>query len=296
MEKYSNHPLAGATDLDSAMNIFWVFFRKHFLVLYIISVISSVLSTLVTSQIDMTKLTSTTDVSALIEFYKSLAVPYTLLLLVSLVFSVIMQVYIIEKPVSGQFSFFDALKKSLISFFPYLAAIILMIIPGAIMIGVGFVLFILPGIFAILYFLTISMFLLPVIVMEKMDPVFAVKRSLSLANRNFWPNLGWVAVMALLVIIFSVIVSALVMLPFTGTFIKSLSDPSAAMEMAKNPLYLILASLTGALVGPVFPILAIILYFRNSEEDVPVAAVVEDVPRVTVEDLYPKMPEENETK
>ena len=94
MEKYSNHPLAGATDLDSAMNIFWVFFRKHFLVLYIISVISSVLSTLVTSQIDMTKLTSTTDVSALIEFYKSLAVPYTLLLLVSLVFSVIMQVYI----------------------------------------------------------------------------------------------------------------------------------------------------------------------------------------------------------
>ena len=296
MEKYSNHPLAGAKDLDSAMNIFWVFFKKHFMFLYIISIISTVLSTLVTSQIDMTKLPSTTDIKAVLEFYKTLTIPYTLLLIISLVFSVIMQVYIIEKPVSESFSFFDTLKKSLAVFFPYIAAIILMVIPGAIMIGVGFVLFLLPGIFALLYFFTISLFLLPVIVIENMNPGYAVSRSLSLANRNFWPNIGWVAVIALLVIIFSVIVSALLMLPFTGTFIRSISDPSAAMEMAKNPVYLILASLTGALVGPVFPILAIILYFRNSSEDVPAAAAAEEEPRVRVEDLYPKMPEENETK
>jgi hypothetical protein len=44
-------------------------------------------------------------------------------------------------------------------------------------------------------------------------------------------------------------------------------------------------------VTPVFPILAFIMYFSNSEEDLAVTVASEDENRVRVEDLYPKMPD-----
>ena len=59
------------------------------------------------------------------------------------------------------------------------------------------------------------------------------------------------------------------MVPFTGTFLKSFSNPEEAttlLDISRNPVYIILSALTTSLVTPVFPILAFILYFRNREE------------------------------
>jgi hypothetical protein len=81
-----------------------------------------------------------------------------------------------------------------------------------------------------------------------------------------------------------------------GTFIKALADPgdaTAMLEMAKNPVYIGLNALTTALVTPVFPILAFIMYFSNNEENPAVLVTTEDDNKVKVEDLYPKMPDNN---
>jgi hypothetical protein len=294
MEKYSNHPLAGAKDLDSGMNLLWAFYKKHFVVLYVISVFASLASTFITSGIDLTALQSTTDPTELLAIYKTYAVPYFLLIIISLIFSIVIQAYILDKPIDQPYSFLDSLKKSVVALFPYLCAIILMAIPGVLLIAIGIILLIIPGLFAAFYFFTVCLFTLPIILIESRNPGYAINRSLRLTHRNFWSNIGWVVVIGLLVMIFSLVISALVMLPFTGTFIKSLSDPAAALEMAKNPLYIILASLTGALVTPVFPIMSLILYFRNAEEEVKEQkAVIAEEGRVRVEDLYPKMPENN---
>jgi hypothetical protein len=84
------------------------------------------------------------------------------------------------------------------------------------------------------------------------------------------------------------------MLPFTGTFIKALGDPDNAakmLELAKNPFFIGLSALATSLVTPVFPILAFLLYFRNSEGMQAVEVTPEEENRVRVEDLSPKMPE-----
>jgi len=90
------------------------------------------------------------------------------------------------------------------------------------------------------------------------------------------------------------LLSAIVMLPFTGTFIRSLANPeeaTAILEMQRNPLYIGLSALTSALITPVAPILAFLLYFRNRGDEVAIEVTVENDNVVKVEDLYPPVPD-----
>jgi len=295
MEKYSNHPLKGATDIDSSMNMLWNFYKKHFIVLYAISVVSALVSGIISSEMDLAALTSATEPAEMLSVYKQMAVPYLLLILVSLVFSIVTHTYILDKPAGESYSFFETLKKSAIILVPYLAAILIIAFAGVILISLGFVLLIIPGIFALFYVITIYLFTVPVALIESTNPGHIVTRSVKLAHRNLWPNMGWTTVIILIVLIAAIVISALSTLPFTGTLLKSLSDTSVTTDMSKNPVYIIITSLTGALVTPVLPIMAFILYFRNAkEETVTEQAGNNSEERVRVEDLYPKMPEDKE--
>lgn len=158
------------------------------------------------------------------------------------------------------------------------------------MVSLGLVLLVLPGLFAIFYTLTVGIFAMPVTLVETSNPFQIISRSFSLAHRNLWPNMGWVTVFILILIVTSLVLSALVMLPFTGTFIRSMADPENAMEMlelTRNPLYLSLGALTSGLITPVMPILAFLLYFRNRGEEVAIEVTTESEATVKVEDLYP---------
>jgi len=135
---------------------------------------------------------------------------------------------------------------------------------------------------------------LPVSLIETRNPGTIISRSFGLAHNRFWPNIAWVIVLALIVIVIAIVIGGLTMLPFSGTFIKALADPgdaTAMLEMAKNPLYIGINAFATSLVTPVFPILAFILYFSNNKENPADLATPEDDNKVKVEDLYPKMPD-----
>jgi len=70
----------------------------------------------------------------------------------------------------------------------------------------------------------------------------------------------------------SVILSSIVMLPFTGKFLEILKNPEEtvnALDFMSNPVYLILMALVKALFFPLMPIFATILYFngKSGEEE-----------------------------
>jgi hypothetical protein len=295
MGKYSNHPLAGARDLDSAINIFWNFYKKNFIGLYIISIIFTLPITIISSGIVLPPPTSTEDVGAILTAFKSQLIPYLELIVLSIVSTIILQAFILMKPSDGKLSLIELIKKTITVLFPYLFTILLLFIPGMFLIAAGFFLFYFPGLFALLYVVTIFLFALPVLLIEDMSPVYAVSRSVKLTNKNLLPNIGWVAVIAILAIIFSIVTSVLTLLPFTGSLINSITDPAATREVANNPYYYVLASLASALITPVFPILSYILYFKNSDID-EIATPHQEENRVRVEDLYPKMPDDNGIK
>jgi len=296
MNDYRNHPLAGAKDLDSAMSKLWAFYKKYFVGMYIISVAMGLLSGIISSGFDMSSLYSgyTGDPQQVLEMMKGMVVPYSLLLIVTFVFGVLLHAWILERPLGQENAILRVLRSSLIALIPVLIVIIVFGIAGAMLTTIGLVLLVLPGLFAMLYIFTVTIFSLPVTLIETRNPGSIISRSLSLAHNKFWPNIAWVIVLALIVIVIAIVIGGLVMLPFSGTFIKALADPgdaTAMLEMAKNPLYIGLSAFATALVTPVFPILAFIMYFSNSEENPAVMTASEDENKVKVEDLYPRMPD-----
>jgi len=296
MNDYQNHPLAGADDLDSAMSKLWAFYKKYFVGMYIISVVMALLSGIITSGFDMSALYSgyTGDPQQLLEMMKGMVVPYSLLLIVTFVFGVFLHAWVLERPLGQENTILKALKNSLISLIPVLIVIIVFGIAGAILTTIGLVLLVLPGLFAVLYISTVLIFALPVSLIETRNPGLIISRSFGLAHNRFWPNIAWVIVLALIVIVIAIVIGGLTMLPFSGTFMKALADPgdaTAMLEMAKNPLYIGISAFATALVTPVFPILAFIMYFSNTKENPADLATLEDENKVKVEDLYPRMPD-----
>lgn len=296
MNDYQNHPLAGADDLDSAMSKLWAFYKKYFVGMYIISVAMALLSGIITSGFDMSALYSgyTGDPQQLLEMMKGMVVPYSLLLIVTFVFGVFLHAWVLERPLGQENTILKALKNSLIALIPVLIVIIVFGIAGAIMTTIGLVLLVLPGLFAVLYISTVLIFALPVSLIETRNPGLIISRSFGLAHNRFWPNIAWVIVLALIVIVIAIVIGGLTMLPFSGTFMKALADPgdaTAMLEMAKNPLYIGISAFATALVTPLFPILAFIMYFSNTKENPADLATPEDENKVKVEDLYPRMPD-----
>ena len=296
MNDYSNHPLAGADDLDSAMSKLWAFYKKYFVGMYIISVTMGLLSGIISSGFDLSSLYSgyTGDPQQVMDMMKGMVVPYSVLLIITFVFGVLLHAWILERPLGQENTILKVLRSSLIALIPVLIVFIVFCIAGTMLTTIGLVLLVLPGLFAVVYIMTVALFALPVTLIETRNPGTILSRSLSLAHNRFWPNMAWVIVMALIIIVIAIVITGLIMLPFSGTFFKALANPAdatAMIEMAKNPLYIGLSALATALVTPVFPILAFILYFRNNDDDPAVMIIPEEDNRVRVEDLYPKMPD-----
>jgi hypothetical protein len=126
-----------------------------------------------------------------------------------------------------------------------------------------------------------------------------IVRTIKLAHKNFWPNLGWTAVFIILYLIVSLVLSGIVLLPFAGSFLKTFANPqdtSSIMNLPTDPIFLLLSSAVNALTLPLFPIFAYIMYFngRASEEAVVISFEPEKKePKVTVDDLYAKPRDEN---
>jgi hypothetical protein len=103
-----------------------------------------------------------------------------------------------------------------------------------------------------------------------------------------------VAVFVILLIVISVVLSGIILLPFAGSFLRTLMNPdeiSKLLDMTTNPLFIILSAAVSALTLPLMPIFACILYFNgkaSEEEHLNVTPEKPEDDRVRIEDLYAK--------
>src|SRR5690606_37402785 len=98
---------------------------------------------------DLASLQTTTDPAEMLEMMKGFAGPYALAMLATLLLSVLLHVWVLEKP-SGEPGFMTVfLKKAAVALIPYLVTMILFGILAVAMVSLGLVLLVLPGLFAI---------------------------------------------------------------------------------------------------------------------------------------------------
>jgi hypothetical protein len=294
MNQFSNHPLYRKHNIDTAMSSLWDFYKAKFLPLMLISLVMSFAMQYAASFINIKELQSVTDPIVMLDMLKPFLVPILIISVVNLLFTAILQYYIIYNPLSSDNTFFVCLMNSLKYFIPFLVIMVLLAFAGSIAIVLGLLALVVGVFFSILYISTIYLFILPVMMAENGSIGHTISRTLTLAHRKFWTNIGWTAVFIILLLVISVILSGIILIPFTGNFIKSLMSPDNASKMADmktNPLYIILSAIVGALTLPVMPIFAAILYFNGKAGEEQAVTITPQNPentKVRVEDLYAK--------
>ena len=298
MEEFRNHPLYKVHTLDTFMSSLWEYYKRNFLVLFVVSFIISLttqyISSMVMIDINSLQAEAETDPMAVLEKMKEFIVPMAIISLLSLVFTVILQHYIIYNPVDETNTILKSVIRSLKYYIPFLIILILLSFTGAIAIVLGLLLLVVGAVFAGIYIALIYLFILPVMMAENTDIGSTITRVFMLAHRGFWKNFGWTAVFLAILIVTSMILSSLVLLPFSASFLKTIINPedvTAVTDMTKNPVFIILSSLANALTIPLMPIFSAILYFnsRAAEQNLNNDYLpAKEENRVKVEDLYAK--------
>ncbi|NMC37158.1 MAG: hypothetical protein GYA41_02410 [Bacteroidales bacterium] len=303
MAEITGHPLYRIHTIDSAMNSLWEFYKKKFPVLFIISLIVSLITQYISTRINFAELQTITDPQEMLLRMKDYVVPMLLITALNLLFTTVLHYYVIYNPLSPENTPVRCSINSLRYLIPYLVIIILLAFFGSVLLVLGLAALIVGAFLAALYIITIYMFILPVMMVEGPNIGNTITRTIRLSHRNFWSNAGWTAVFLVIIIVISVIFSGLILLPFTGSFMKVFSSPeevASIPELASNPAYIILTSVVNAFVFPLLPVFASILYF-NSRAREDQAAGEEKYNghdnKVRVEDLYAKpLPEEDPEK
>jgi hypothetical protein len=294
MANFSNHPLYRIHTLDSAMGSLWDFYKKDFIVLFLASFVVSICVQFISAKLNFGDMASyTSDPMQLLEKYKSMLLPFLEMAAISLVFNLILQYYVMYNPLDEHPNIVIAAYKSLKYLPAYIIIMILFMAMASFALIIGLLVFIVGIIFAAFWVAMIFMFILPVLMAEGTDIGHDISRTFSLSHKSFWPNLGWVALLTLIVMVVSMLLSGLVMIPFSGSFIKILTHPeeaSSMMNYTTNPIFIILSAATGAIITPVMPILSAILYFNAVAKESAVISTDQnkEPDRVRVEDLYAK--------
>lgn len=294
MDQFSNHPLYRKHNIDSAMNSLWEFYKRNFVTLFIASLVMSFVIQFASSMVNMKELSSITDPMLMLEKVKDLLLPILIISLINLLFATILQYYVIFNPIDSENTIFNSVIRSLRYFIPYLIIMVLLAFAGSIAIILGIFLLVVGAFFAMLYIVTIYLFILPVMMVEGANIGTTITRTITLTHKHFWTNIGWVAVFIIVMLVISVIFSGIILLPFSGSFIKTImkaGDASTVIDVTTRPLFIILSSIVSALTLPLMPIFACILYFNGKAgEDQTISIPVPEPEeyKVKVEDLYAK--------
>jgi hypothetical protein len=244
--------------------------------------------------VDIREIQSMTDPILILEKMKGYIIPILIISLINLLFTTILQYYILHNPLNSENNIAVSMIKSLKYFIPYLILMVLLAFAGSIAIVLGLIVLIVGVFFSILYLVTIYLFILPIMMVEEANIANTITRTFTLVHRNFWSNIGWVAVFLIILIITSVILSSIILLPFTGSFLKSIFNPEGAKnltDVTTSPLFIILTAAVNALILPLMPVFSLILYFNGKAGEEQHQTIIQhytENEKVRVEDLYAK--------
>jgi hypothetical protein len=298
MDNLNRHPLYREHNFDSAFSSLWEFYRKNFISLFSISLVMSLILQYASSFVDFRELQTITDPEAMLSKLKEFMIPILIITVFNLFMMTILQHYVMFRPVDKKNNILVALLESLKLFVPYMIIMVLLAFAGSVIIALGLMALVIGVFFSLIYIMTFYLFILPVMMAEGTNIAHVLARTIKLTHRNFWANLGWVASLLVIIVILSVILSGIILIPFTGSFLKSIvetQDKDTVFNLLSNPLFFILSAASNAIVFPLLPIFACIMYFNASaREEVILPESKNQEDNVRIEDLYAPPPDEKD--
>ena len=302
MDQLNTHPLYKAHNIDSAMSSLWNFYLSRFIPLFLTSFLMGLILQYISSKITIDLADyQTLDMDQMMLRLREFLWPMLIVSLLGLLFNTILQYYVIYSPLDPENSIPACIVRSLKYYIPYLIIMVFLSIAASIAILLGLLLIIVGVLFAAIYIFTIYLFILPVMMVEGPNIGNTIGRTVVLSHRNFWSNMGWTAVFAIILLVVTTILSGLILLPFTGNFLNAVMNPEEAgslIEITSRPIYIILSAVLNGITLPLLPIFAAVLYFNGrAREDDNFSYGSENKGNdvtLRIEDLYAKPRDEDE--
>ena len=293
MSQIENHPLYRKHTIDTAINSLWDFYKTRFISLFLISLGMSLAIQYASTFVNLKELQAINDPMVMLEKIKEYLVPIVVILLINLLFSAILQYYIIYNPIDSSATIPGSIFNGFRYYIPFLVIMVILSLVASIAIVLGLLALIIGVFFSMIYVVMLYLFILPILMVEGPNIANTISRTVALGHRNFWSNIGWVAVFIILFIVISLILSGIILIPFTGSFLKSIVNPEEAegiVDVTTKPLFLILSAVVNAITLPLVPIFACILYFNGRAGEAQAQNIITNEPenRIRVEDLYAK--------
>ena len=279
MENYKKHPNYQELNIDSLFQNAWEIYKKNFGWFFFYSFLVILLLQYFNSLLMVPYIEDINSITEDPEKAVSLLKNTSLIVLISIIGYTILYLFLTylllnpdPEPDETHFSLLGKAIKT--HFLPLLGATIL---SGIIMIFgtvLGLFLLIIGAFAALIYFGTIFFPIIPLLIIENANPIEAISRCFRLVHSDLWKIIGWVIVFFIMYLVISLVLGALTMIPFASDFFEIVSNPTSAIEsgnLINNPLQVILSSLVNALILPLMPIFAMLIYlnlkFKEDKEN-----------------------------
>lgn len=132
----------------------------------------------------------------------------------------------------------------------------------------GIIVFVIGILLAAIYFGTVLVSGCSIIVVEQKNAFDAIGRSFSLTHKDFWQAVGSLVLFVLILILISMVLSAIIAIPFVIMFFGNLNDTKSFLEAFNLNIYelgiwqVVLNSIVSALTFPLYAIFSLVLYFK----------------------------------
>ena len=205
MNQIENHPLYRKHTIDTAMNSLWDFYKARFITLFLISLGMSLIIQYTSTFVNLKELQAISDPNLMLEKFKEYLIPIVIIFLVNMLFSAILQYYILYNPIDSSTNIFLSIINGFKFYIPFLIIMIILFFVASIAVVLGLLALVIGVFFSMTYVIMLYMFVLPLLMVEGPNIANTISRTITLGHKNFWSNMGWVAVFIILFIVISLI-------------------------------------------------------------------------------------------
>jgi len=273
MLDFKQHSLFRKMDVDSVLSATFKLYVKNFKILFLYSFIALLFVQAINYYVGLGEVFKNIDPENVQSVLKGLGGKITILMIVSFsVYALLNAFFInflyktdIDKNVKHSDIFSETVKK-------YFLHMLFFIIVSTVMFTIGMVagviVFIIGMLAAALYLATI---LIPggtILIVEEKNAFETIGRSFQLAHKDFWPALGCVVLYVIIMILISLVITAIVAIPFIFIFIGNFSDTQSFFDIFNPENFefgvwiIVFNALVSAITFPITAIFSIVLYFK----------------------------------
>ncbi len=267
------HSLFKPMEVDTVLSNIFNIYLKKFAVLFISSFVAALIIQVVFYQLGFLELTNISDpeelVAAILGMRNELIIgSVTYFIIYGILIGFLINYLIRSDADSGlslKETFIDSIKNNSVHLIFFLILSMIIIIAGVFL---GVIILIIGSFLAMIYLGTILVPGGAIIVAENKNAFEAIRRAISLTHKDFWSTLGAIILYFLIMILISIVLNAIVAIPFIFKFVSNWQETESFRELFNMQSYdigswvIVLNSLVAAVTYPFFAILSVVMYFK----------------------------------